>query len=75
VNVKALPPNWATYVIACAIQRHSNLIVLSAGIRGASGLGGPTSVSHLLAEARNVIATTVLGSNVSGDRPHIMESG
>jgi hypothetical protein len=66
VNVKALPPNWATYVIARAIQRHSNLIVFGAGIRGASGLGGPASVSHLLAEARNVIATTVLGSNISG---------
>jgi methylamine--corrinoid protein Co-methyltransferase len=66
VNVKDLPPNWATYVIARAIQRHSNLIVFGAGIRGASGLGGPASVSHLLAEARNVIATTVLGSNISG---------
>jgi methylamine--corrinoid protein Co-methyltransferase len=66
VDVKHLPPNWATYVIARAIQRHSNLIVFGAGIRGASGTGGSMSVSHLLAAARNVIATTVLGSNVSG---------
>lgn len=66
VDVEQLPPNWATYVIARAIQRHSNLVVFGAGIRGASGTGGPMSVSHLLAAARNVIATTVLGSNISG---------
>jgi methylamine--corrinoid protein Co-methyltransferase len=66
VNLEHLPPNWATYVIARAIQRHSDLIVFGAGIRGVSGTGGPMSVSHLLASARNVIATTVLGSNVSG---------
>lgn len=66
VDVKHLPPNWATYVIARAIQRHSNLIVFGAGIRGASGTDGPMTVSHLLAAARNVIATTVLGSNISG---------
>lgn len=66
VDLRHLPPNWATYVIARAIQRHSNLIIFGAGIRGVSGTGGPMSVSRLLAAARNVIATTVLGSNVSG---------
>jgi methylamine--corrinoid protein Co-methyltransferase len=61
-----LPPNGVTYVIARAIQRNTNLIVFGSGFHGEPGAGGAGSVTSLLALARNTIATTVLGSNVSG---------
>ena len=66
VQAAALPPNWVTYVIARAIQRNTRLIVFGSGVHGEPGAGGAGSVTSLLALARNTIATTVLGSNVSG---------
>jgi methylamine--corrinoid protein Co-methyltransferase len=66
VKKEDLPPNWVTYVIARAIQRNTNLIVFGAGFRGEPGVGGSGSVTSLLSLARNIVATTVLGSNVSG---------
>ena len=66
VQVAALPPNWVTYVIARAIQRNTRLIVFGSGVHGEPGAGGAGSVTSLLALARNTIATTILGSNVSG---------
>lgn len=66
VKKEDLPPNWVTYVIARAIQRNNNLIVFGAGFHGEPGVGGSGSVTSLLSLARNIVATTVLGRNVSG---------
>ena len=66
VKTVDLPPNWVTYIIARVIQRNTNLIVFGAGFRGESGVGGSGNVTSLLSQARNIIATTVLGSNISG---------
>jgi methylamine--corrinoid protein Co-methyltransferase len=66
VKTVDLPPNWVTYVIARAIQRNTNLIVFGAGFHGEPGIGGSGSVTSLLSLARNIVSTTVLGSNIGG---------